>query len=69
MDSQGGTPSTSEDGNQITVIVHEQAVLELVANLRSVEQTYEIASLPGILFRVARTEITDQDGHVIETIG
>lgn len=65
----GGTPSFSEDSNQIKVIVHEQAVLELVANLRPVEQTFEIASLPGILFRIARTEITDQDGHVIETIG
>ncbi|WP_339273995.1 suppressor of fused domain protein [Paenibacillus sp. FSL W8-0426] len=65
----GEDASIHEDEGRITITVHEQAVAELCEQLRPKARTFELASLPGILFRIEPTEIKDQEGRVVETIG
>ena len=65
----GENASFHEEETKITLTVNEQAVNELTAHLKPSEMTFEIPSLPGLLIRIVRTEITDQEGRVVETIG
>ncbi|MEK4437535.1 suppressor of fused domain protein [Paenibacillus sp. FSL K6-2862] len=65
----GENASFHEEETKINVTVNEQTVNELTAHLKPSEMTFELPSLPGLLIRIVRTEITDQEGRVVETIG
>lgn len=65
----GEAPAVVESDKQITLTVNTQIVEELAQNLRPVEGTFEIALLEHMIVQIIRTEIKDQEGHVIQTIG
>jgi len=65
----GEAPAVVESDKQVTLTVNTQIVEELVQNLRPVEGTFEIASLDHMLVQIVRTEIKDQEGNIIQTIG
>ncbi|WP_339306356.1 suppressor of fused domain protein [Paenibacillus sp. FSL R5-0519] len=65
----GEAPAVMESDKQVTLTVNTQIVEELVQNLRPVEGTFEIASLDHMLVQIVKTEIKNQEGHVIKTIG
>ncbi|WP_339310287.1 suppressor of fused domain protein [Paenibacillus sp. FSL k6-2145] len=65
----GEQPAVLESDRQVTLTVNKQIVEELAKNLRPVEGTFEITSLDHIIIQIVRTEIKDQEGHVIQTIG
>lgn len=65
----GDEPSLQENENNVTLTVNDAAVVELMEKLKPKAQTFEFNTLPGITFRIVRTEITDPDGNIIDTIG
>ncbi|WP_458123603.1 suppressor of fused domain protein [Paenibacillus sp. Z3-2] len=65
----GEYPAVSESDRQITLTVNTQIVEELAQNLRPIEGTFEIISLDHLLVQIVKTEIKNQEGHVIQTIG
>lgn len=65
----GEQPAVLESDRQVTLTVNKQIVEELEKNLRPIEGRFEITSLDHILVQIVRTEIKDQEGHVIQTIG
>ncbi|AIQ54963.1 suppressor of fused domain protein [Paenibacillus sp. FSL R7-0331] len=59
-----------EQGEQsIRIGLSEAAVRELSAILLPVEGEYKLSSDKGLIVRVNKTYIKDQDGQVVETIG
>ncbi|WP_145323616.1 suppressor of fused domain protein [Paenibacillus xylanexedens] len=65
----GEQPAVLESDRQITLTVNTQIVEELAQNLRPVEGTFEMVSLDHIIVQIVKTEIKNQEGHVIQTIG
>ncbi|WP_145149899.1 suppressor of fused domain protein [Paenibacillus xylanexedens] len=69
MFKAGEQPASLESDRLITLTVNKQVVEELAQNLRPVEGTFVITSLDHLLVQIVKTEIKDQEGHVIKTIG
>ncbi|MGN7414039.1 suppressor of fused domain protein [Paenibacillus sp. SAF-068] len=65
----GEVPAVLESDKQITVTVNTQIVEELAQNLRPAEGTFQITSLDHMLVQIVKTEIKDQEGNIIQTIG
>lgn len=65
----GEHPAVLESDRQVTLTVNEKIVEDLTENLRPVEGTFEITSLDHMLVQIVKTEIKNQEGQVIKTIG
>ncbi|MCP1185966.1 suppressor of fused domain protein [Paenibacillus sp. 1781tsa1] len=65
----GEHPAVLESDRQVTLTVNEQIVEELAENLQPIEGTFEITSLEHMLVQIVKTEIKNQEGQVIKTIG
>jgi suppressor of fused len=65
-----GAPGRSvvEDG-YLAIDMPADAALSLSRTLAPIAGEYSIAALPGIVFRVERSEIKDGDGNVVDVIG
>ncbi|MEK3777408.1 suppressor of fused domain protein [Paenibacillus sp. FSL K6-4396] len=65
----GEHPAVLESDRQVTLTVNEKIVEDLAENLRPVEGTFEITSMDHMLVQIVKTEIKNQEGQVIKTIG
>ncbi len=53
----------------IEIILNEKAVEELVEQLQPFAKKFSIPSLESIVFEIVKTDVTDSEGNVVETIG
>lgn len=68
---QPGSPAgwqTDSDGDPV-IIIDDAALAAMQRDLAPQRGTYVWESLPNVVIAVEPTEITDQDGNVIETVG
>jgi hypothetical protein len=61
--------SFEEGDKQVRISLSEAAVQELSVTLRPVEGEYKLSAAKGLIVRVRKTFIKDQEGNVVETIG
>ncbi|MNI29405.1 Suppressor of fused protein (SUFU) [compost metagenome] len=61
--------SFKEGEGVVRISLSEAAVRELSSALRPLEGEYKLAAAKGLIIRVNKTYIKDQDGQVVETIG
>lgn len=67
--SFGKQPAVIEKDNSIEVILDEITVNELTQQLQPVQKQFSVDSLNNVVFKIIKTEIKDQNGNVVETIG
>lgn len=65
----GNQPSLTETEQEVKLIVNQQAVDEITGQLRPQAGSFEVPSLDKLVIEVVPTQITDQEGNVIKTIG
>lgn len=58
-----------ESEQTVRVSLSEATARELSATLLPLEGEYKLSSAKGLILRVNKTYIKDQDGHVVDTIG
>lgn len=66
---QGDDPEVAEQDNGIEIILNDEAVRELAGLLTPVAQEFKLRTFKDLTVKVIRTEIKDQQGRVVETIG
>ncbi|MNF11149.1 hypothetical protein D3C80_2122980 [compost metagenome] len=65
----GERPALKEEDGEVRLSLDEEAVTVLTRYLRPVMSTFELPEIKGVSFQIVKTEIKDQDGNVIKTIG
>ncbi|MNP25630.1 hypothetical protein D3C76_1184470 [compost metagenome] len=58
-----------EGDNYVRIGLSEAAVQELSATLLPVEGEYKLSTSKGLMVRVRKTYIKDQEGNVVDTMG
>lgn len=65
----GDLPSLVETEREVRLTVNQQALNEIVEQLRPQASSFQIPSLDKLLIEIVPTQIKDQEGNVIKTIG
>ncbi|USB32980.1 suppressor of fused domain protein [Paenibacillus sp. YPG26] len=65
----GGDSDVTVQDSGIDLTLSKDAVQELADRLEPVAQEFKLNAFRGLTVKIVRTEITDQDGQVVETIG
>jgi hypothetical protein len=65
----GEHPSLVETEREVRLTVNQQAVLEITEQLRPQAGSFQVPSLDKLLIEIVPTQIKDQEGNVIKTIG
>lgn len=65
----GELPSLVETDREVRLVVNQEAVNEITGQLRPQAGSFEVASLDKLRIEIVPTQITDQEGNVIKTIG
>lgn len=66
---QGKQSEYSIEDNQVRIMLDNQTVAEVSKNLIPKQSEFKIPTQDGLILRIAKTIITDQEGSVIKTIG
>ncbi|MFS0838836.1 suppressor of fused domain protein [Paenibacillus sp. 1P03SA] len=65
----GEKPECTALEDTVRIILDEAAAAELSSGLVPKESDLEVASLPGTIIRIVKTNIKDSEGNVVEVIG
>ena len=64
-----GTCSWRQHGNELDLAISETAARQLADTLRPLAGRYEVPDIQGLTFEVLRTEVTNEDGDVVDVVG
>ena len=67
--SFGDQPQVMEKDDAIEIMLNEKAVKELAEQLQPFVKKFSIPSLKLIVFEIVKTDVTDSEGNIVETIG
>ncbi|AWB43737.1 branched-chain alpha-keto acid dehydrogenase subunit E2 [Paenibacillus sp. CAA11] len=62
-------PGFEREESGIRIKLNDAAVTELARHLKPVAGTFELSAIKGLSFQIIPTQIRDQEGNVVETIG
>ncbi|WP_103104310.1 suppressor of fused domain protein [Brevibacillus reuszeri] len=65
----GEKPGCIVEEDEIRIVLNELATVELSQKLLPKESKFEIPSLAGTAFHIVKTNITDNEGNVVQVIG
>ncbi|GIP21892.1 suppressor of fused domain protein [Paenibacillus sp. J22TS3] len=66
---QGDQPGVQQQESGIELVLSEEAIRELSTRLSPVAQEFKLSSFKDLTVKIVRTEIKDQQGRVVDTIG
>ncbi|NHN32129.1 suppressor of fused domain protein [Paenibacillus agricola] len=64
-----GKPHAGLEEEQLVLQLDEPTALELADKLFPKEGSFTLSTLPDVRFQITKSDIRDQDGNIVETIG
>lgn len=66
---RGEQSNYTEEADAVRIVLHDRAVEEMGKRLLPKQCEFEVPIKDGMTVRIVQTMITDQEGHVVKTIG